>query len=321
MKTLFISMGLLFGSLASMAQTDGNQIFVEDEVVLQTGTGEISGTLTVPVRPGVSTVVLIVAGSGPTDRNCNSPQGIHTNAYKMLAEGFAMHGIASLRYDKRGIGKSQSAGIKESDLRFDDYVDDVAGWVSFLKGDKRFAKVVLLGHSEGSLLCILAAQRAGVAGVVSVAGAGRGIDRILREQLRPKLPAELFAQAGNVIDSLLQERTVASVNPMLAALFRASVQPYLISWMKYDPAVEIAKLSVPTLIVQGTLDMQVPVEDAKLLSAAKPGATLLMFENMNHVLKECDKEPASNLATYRQPDLPLQEGLVDAIAGFLKSIG
>jgi uncharacterized protein len=153
------------------------------EIVLETATGQLSGTLELPNGKGPFPVVLIIAGSGPTDRDGNNPGGLKTNAYKLLAEGLAQNGVASLRYDKRGIGKSSSAMTREQDLRFETFVNDAVGWLEKLGQDSRFSKRFVIGHSEGSLVGILAAQKVSVSGFVSIAGAGRAIDEILIEQL------------------------------------------------------------------------------------------------------------------------------------------
>lgn len=319
MKNLLVWALVCAFAVTTAAQKNVVDKSVVKEVVLNTATGQLAGTLLVADSTKRSPIVLIVAGSGPTDRNCNSPLGIQTNAYKMLAEELAKRGISSLRYDKRGIGKSQSAMASEKDLRFETYANDIVDWVLLLNADKRFTKIVLLGHSEGSLLCILAAQKCKADGVVSVAGAGKSIDKILVDQLRPKLPSNLMAESLSLLDSLRAGKTVPTVNPNLMALFRPSVQPYMISWIKYDPAVELARLKIPVLIVQGKLDLQVSVEDAQLLSVAKPKAKLLLFDHMNHVLKACDTIMANNLATYRQPSLPLAAGLSDSIADFVRA--
>lgn len=289
----------------------------ESEVVLKTATGDLFGTQMVPEGTGTFPVVLIIPGSGPTDRDGNSAMGLQTNAYKLLAEDLAKNNIASLRIDKRGIGKSQSAMTSESDLRFETYIDDVANWISSLKDNPRFSKIILLGHSEGSLIGIVAAEKIPVDVFISVSGPGRPADQILQEQLRGKLPLQLQSEAGTIIDSLKAGKTVANVSPSLKALFRSSVQPYLISHMKYDPVVEIAKLKIPVLIVQGNTDLQVPTADAELLAKASPGAKLLLVENMNHVLKDAPDDIQTNLGTYRNGNLPLKEGLVKGIVEFL----
>jgi alpha-beta hydrolase superfamily lysophospholipase len=302
------------------AQEKSGPAFTESEIVLKpVSGGEISGTLTVPGKSKKTPLVIIIAGSGPTDRDCNSPMGVKSNAYKMLAKGFADNGISTLRFDKRGIAKSKAALPSESDIRFDTYINDVVDWVDFLKQDKRFSKIILLGHSEGSLIGMIAAQKAGVSKYISVAGVGSPADKILQEQLKNQLPQQLMDESNKIIDSLKAGKTVSKVNLMLLSLYRPSVQPYMISWFRYDPAVEIKKLKIPVMIVQGTTDIQVSVDNAKLLSAAKPDARLLIIDNMNHFLKESVADRQKNLATYSDPELPLKPGLLEGIVAFIIS--
>ncbi|MDD2380962.1 MAG: alpha/beta fold hydrolase [Mariniphaga sp.] len=318
MKHLFTLISvLIFIPFEFFGQVQDSCSFTSEEITLQTPTGDIYGTLTMPVGLEATPVVLIIAGSGPTDRNCNSPLGVHTNAYRMLAEGLAGLGISTLRFDKRGIRESHAAMTAENDLRFETYVQDVVSWISLLKADLRFSNVVLLGHSEGSLVGIVAAQLADVDRFISVSGVGRSADQLLQEQLKSQLPPMLMDASNQILDSLRAGRTVEKVNPFLATLYRQSVQPYLISWIKYNPAVEISRLTIPVLIIQGTTDLQVTEEDAKLLAAAKPEAKLLLISNMNHVMKESDEDIQNNRATYSKPDLPLKSGLVSEIVHFI----
>jgi predicted alpha/beta hydrolase len=129
------------------------------EVHITTSTGTLYGTQIIPTSNVPEPVVLIIAGSGPTDRDGNNPLGGPNNSLKLLAEGLAGHGIASIRYDKRGIGESSAAGTKEVDLRFDTYVEDAALWIQQLQADSRFSSVTVIGHSEGSLIGMLATQK------------------------------------------------------------------------------------------------------------------------------------------------------------------
>ncbi len=288
----------------------------ESDYQLSTATGVIDGTLeTIATTP--APVVLIIAGSGPTDRNGNAlALGLDDNAYKLLAADLAQKNIASLRYDKRGIGKSAAAGSSEQKLRFENYIDDAAGWLRKLRADGRFSKIVVAGHSEGSLIGMIAVQRAPADAFVSLEGAGRPAAVVLREQLKPKLPPQLYAQADAIITSLQDGTTVAEVPAELMVLFRPSVQPYLISWFKYDPAVEIAKLRIPVTIVQGTADVQVTMADARALQAADPSARLVVVQGMNHVLKYSPdvSSEAAILKGYQDPSLPVDSQVVDAVA-------
>ena len=302
------------------AQDNNNSVYTATEIVLGTSTGQIFGTLVVPVNVKKSPVVLIIAGSGPTDRNGNSPLGVQANTYRMISENLAENGIASLRFDKRGIAQSRPAMTAESDLRFETYINDVNAWISLLKSDKQFSSIIILGHSEGSLIGMVAAEQSKVNGYISASGSGRAADLLIKEQLENKLPPQLMDESDKILDSLKAGKTVSKVNPVLASLYRPSVQPYMISWLRYDPVKVIAKQKIPVLIVQGTTDLQVPVKDANLLSAAKPDAKLLVIENMNHVLKESDMDQQKNIETYKNPDLKLKSGLAEGIVSFIKSV-
>ena len=294
---------------------------VSDTITLETRTGKIAGTLLLPASGGPAPLVIIIAGSGPTDRNGNSPliPGAN-NSLKMLAEGLAERGIASLRYDKRGIGGSAAAAVREADLRFDTYADDAAAWIRLLRRDRRFPTITIAGHSEGSLLGMLAVQRAPTDAYVSIAGAGRAVDKVLREQLGRQLTPELLAAANRALDTLRAGRAVDTVPQALATLFRSSVQPYLISWLRIDPQVEVARLNIPVLIAHGSLDGQVPPSEAQLLARAQPKAKLLIVEGMNHVLKRAPADSAAQRASYGDPSLPVPPELIDGIAAFVKSV-
>ena len=288
----------------------------ETEVEINGGIGPLKGSLVLPDGDARVPAVLILPGSGPTDRNSNQP-GLNTDALKHVANEFAKQGIASLRIDKRGVAASAAAATKEEDLRFTTYVDDAVAWIDFLKQQKRVSRIVVLGHSEGALIGSIAAQRPDVAGFVSLAGAGFRAGEVLRRQLGVQLVGDLKTRAFAAIVELEEGRLVANSPPELAALFRPSVQPYLISWFRFDPAAEIAKLKMPVLIVQGTTDIQVGVEDAKALAAAKPEAKLVIIDGMNHVLRAAPLDRAQNIATYTNPSLPLKPELMPALIGFV----
>ena len=308
-KLLLIHLLVMSLIITSYGQT-------EKTVILKTSTGDIEGTLMVATPNAKNCVALLIAGSGPTDRDGNNPQ-MKNNSLKMIALALNKEGIASLRYDKRGIAKSQAAGLKEEVLRFDNYVNDAKDWVTFLKKEYKFTNVVIIGHSEGSLIGMIAAQEKNVNKYVSLAGAGQPADRIMREQMKSQPPAISIA-TNLILDELAAGRTVENTPGSLNALFRKSVQPYIISWIKYDPQKEIAKLKIPVLIIQGTTDIQVSTDDANRLAKALPAAKLVIITGMNHILKEAPLDRQMNILTYTQPDLPLKKELMETIVPFIK---
>lgn len=278
----------------------------------------LQGTLLLPEGTEPVPVVLMIPGSGPVDRDGNLP-GMPNNSLRLLAEGLAEQGVASLRTDKRGIGASRDAILREQDLRFETYVEDTLAWLAVLAAEPRLTRVFLAGHSEGALVGLLAAQRVGVAGIVLIAGAGEPVGKALERQLAEAgVPAPLQARSRAIVAALQAGQAVGEVPPELMALFRPSVQPYMASWLRYDPAAEIARLTVPALIVQGTNDIQIAVADARKLAAAKPDAQLELFEGMNHVLKRSSRDRRENLASYTNPAYPLAPKLVATIAAFVK---
>ncbi|GAA4302385.1 alpha/beta fold hydrolase [Compostibacter hankyongensis] len=291
---------------------------VPDSLVFSDGT--LKGTLMLPKDSMPVPVALIIAGSGPTDRNGNNENGLHTDTYKLLAEGLAAKGVATLRYDKRYVGQSSHFDLQVPP-RFEAYVTDAIAWIQQLGKDPRFSKVILIGHSEGALIGTIAAQEPGVAAFISIAGAGRPLDDILRTQLeqakvlQPDFPLE---DAGRILDSLKQGRAVRDVPVALQDLFAPGVQPFLISDFRYDPAVQLKRVAVPVLLINGTHDIQVPASEAQLLSQADPQATLRLIEGMNHVLKDAPADRAQNIATYGRADLPLSAGLLPSITAFLQ---
>lgn len=305
---LTIILLLFFALQNAYAQT-------EKTVLLKTDTGNLEGTLLVPKSNSDKTIALIIAGSGPTDRNGNNP-AMQNNSLKMLAVELNKNGIASLRYDKRGIGNSKTAGLKEEDLRFENYVEDAKAWVNYLKKELKFNQIIVIGHSEGSLIGMIVSQDKNVSKFVSVAGAGQPADQIIREQLKSQ-PPSITISSNAILDELKKGKTVENTPPMLNSLFRPSVQPYMISWIKYDPQKEIAKLKIPVLILQGTTDIQVSLDDANRLAKALPNAKLVIIEGMNHIMKPAPADRQMNILTYTQPDLALKKELIDNLIQFL----
>lgn len=296
---------------------------VSTPVELPSSPAPLHGTLLSP-EGQTRAAAVIIPGSGPTDRNGNSPQfGIQAATYRLLAEGLAERGVATVRIDKRGIGASAAAGASEADLRFSTYAEDARAWAAETATKTGRPCAWLIGHSEGALVALaaVAAKPDGegddkVCGLVLLSGAGRPAGVVLREQLAA-LPEPLKTEAYAAVEELEAGRTVADPPASLAALFRPSVQPYLISWLALDPAKLAAAYDGPLFIGQGTTDIQVTLADAEALKTAQPRAQLAIWDGVNHVLKVAPAERAANIATYMDPALPLAPGVVEAVADFV----
>ncbi|WP_193394225.1 alpha/beta hydrolase [Pseudomonas asplenii] len=295
-------------------------VVLQRPIELDTGTGELFGSLLLPKSDRPVPVVLIVAGSGPTDRDGNNPDGGRNDSLKRLAWMLARHGIASVRYDKRGVAASLAATPNERNLSVQAYVADTVAWGEKLKADPRLGQLILLGHSEGALIATLAAPKLAAAGVISVSGSGRPVDQVLRQQLARRLPPALMLRSNELLDSLKAGHPDANIPQPLEPIFRPSVQPYLISLFRQDPAAAFSHLTMPALIVQGRNDIQVSVDDAKALQAAKPDAQLAIIDGMNHILRIVPDDIRQQLASYNNPQLPLAAGLEKPITGFIDGL-
>lgn len=281
----------------------------QEEVYIDVDGGKLYGVLMRPENWDGHEIVLFIAGSGPTDHDGNTMGMVHADMLKQMAEGLADLGMASLRYDKRLVGNSTRFDMDESQLSFDDYVRDAAAWCDYLKKSAGAKRVFLIGHSEGSAVGSIVAQKAGDK-FVSLCGMGIPMGDLLKKQIASPM-------ADSIIDRLKAGVIVENVPSAMWSVFRPSVQPYLISLMKYDPAKELAKVKVPVLLVSGGHDIQVGDADLRALSGASPKAERKIYPSMNHVLKDAPADRSANLALYNRPEAPLSEGLVEDIVRFL----
>jgi len=270
----------------------------------------------------VKAAAIIVPGSGPTDRDGNNPLGVAASTYRLLADGLAADGIATLRIDKRGMFGSRRAIADANAVTVADYAADIRSWAKKLRAETQVGCVWVIGHSEGGLMALAAGADEDICGLVPVAAPGRPFGDVLREQLRANpANAALLTSALAAIDSLEAGNRIdpASLAPPLLQLFHPSVQAFLIDIMSYDPARLIAAVSKPVLIVQGQRDLQVLEADARRLQAASSaGAEILLLPDVNHVLKRvATGDRAANSATYGRPDLPLAPGVTEGISRFI----
>ncbi len=322
MKKIVFLIATLLLAVKAIAQ-QGVEIdpsLTESPVSVKTLSGRISGSLVMPKNvSGKIPLVLIIADAGPTDRDGNnSKTGVAGNTYKLLANSLGLKGIATVRYDKRLVGQSETR-TKESQLHFEDYGDDAVSLIIMLNDDPRFSKIILFGHGEGALVSMMSSIDEPVKGFISAEGTAETGEKILFNEMKskPKLLADEFK---TIMDSLKKGKTTDNVDPTLYYIIRPGVQPFLMTWCRYDPLRAIRALKIPILIIQGTTDLQIPVANGERLKKAKSEAGFLMVKDMNHILKEAPADPDQNAATFGKPGLPLKPELVTGIVDFVNRI-
>ena len=304
-KHLFISLLLVFTF---------NLIIGSNYLIKSFDGLEINGEL-IEVNANYSNLVIIVAGSGPTDMNGNNKL-YENNSYKMLAEALKEKEISSYRYDKRGVGKSLGKISSENEIKFYDYVRDLIEIISHFKKLDKFKNITIIGHSEGSLVGMLACQKFNVEGYISIAGPAKTILKTLKRQLSFQ-PGFIQSMSQPILEKLENSELVDSIPPLLKSIFRPSIQSYLIDWDAYDPVKEISKIDIPILIIHGTTDIQVEVEDAIMLNNSSEGSKLQIIEGMNHVFRQASDNRLLNLQTYGNPELPIDNNMVNIISEFI----
>lgn len=313
MKKILILLPLLFVTVG-YSQTN-TEIFKKEEISIST---LLKGSLYTPLKNSKKeTLVILIAGSGPTDRDGNQKNLIN-NSLKYLCEGLTQNDIATFSYDKRMFAQFSQGTLNEATLSFEDFINDAKEVFTYFKNQKKYNKIIIAGHSEGSLLGMVAANNNADA-FISIAGAGRSIDAVIVEQIEKQAPF-LKEEVLKNFEILKSGKTFELKNEMLASLFRTSVQPYMISWLKYNPQDEIKKLKIPTLLLNGTKDLQVSVSDAELLKKALPTAELVIIESMNHVFKEIKGDTTENMKSYNDPNLPISAQLLNTITRFIKAL-
>lgn len=306
MKTKFLYLFLLIWSFTyGQSKVTSEEILIKNDSVILPGTLTFTNTKT--------PLVIWVHGSGNVDRNGNQA-GVNVNAnyIKQFRDEINKENIAFFSYDKRTATKSNFAFSK--DMKFDAFVTDLNIVINHFKNDKRFSEVILIGHSQGSLIAMLGSKNAEK--YISVAGTSTSVDKTIIQQITAQ-SAEFGKVAEAHFKELVETGDIKQVNPLLASVFAKQNFAFLISWAKYNPSEEIKKLTIPVLIINGTKDLQVKVEDANALHTANPSSELVLIENMNHVLKNIEKD-ADNMSSYYSPDFEISKKLVTTIVAFIK---
>lgn len=316
MRALILASALLLAAPAAFAAP------IETAVEVQGPGGLLKGTLTSPERSARAPVMILIPGSGPTDRDGNNPLGVAGGPYRRLAQALAERGVATVRVDKRGQFGSAGASFGDQGPTVAAYAADMKAWIGEVRRRTGAECVWLAGHSEGGLVAEVTAQDAqGVCGLVLISAGGRRLSDVIREQItsNPANPPDVLEQSERALSSLERgERIdVSSFHPGLQPLFNPAAQGFLISVFSYDPAELLKTYEGPVLVVQGTTDIQIRMSDAQRLAAARPGVELAVIEGMNHVLRAAPADRMANAATYGDVEAPLSPGVAEAIAGFI----
>jgi uncharacterized protein len=315
----FILSVMLFNAKAIAQDVTIDPSLKETPITAKTLSGVVSGSLVMPktVTDKIP-VLIIIADAGATDRNGNNAKtGVNGNTYKLLANELGKKGIATVRYDKRFVGTSTTT-IKESQLHIEDYSDDAVSLMTLLDNDTRFSKIILFGHGEGALVAMLAGYDQSEKGFIIAEGLADKGEKILADAMKEK-PKFLADEFKAIMDSLRKGKTTENVDPSLYYIGRPSIQPFIMSWCRYDPIKSLKVIKVPILILQGTTDLTVPVTNGDRFKKAKSDAFYIQVKNMNHILKDAPADPDQNTATYDKPNLPLKPELVNGIVDFINT--
>ncbi|WP_323788121.1 alpha/beta hydrolase [Psychroserpens sp.] len=274
----------------------------------------IDGTLLLPNEINNPTLAIIIADAGPTDRNGNQ-NFQKNNVLKKLAEGLANQNIATFRYDKR-IVKQIRKGLVDPNISFDDFIKDAKTVIDYFKTQNSYSKIVIIGHGQGSLVG-LAVSKHKADQFISLAGSGKSIDNVIIDQITQMDPA-LVKETKRAFESLKAGKIIKDYPQALSGIFSLDVQAFMMSWMQYDPQELIKNLEVPTLIISGSKDLQVPVSEAELLKSASPEATFKIIEDMNHVLFIIEGKELENSKSYNESFRSISSELITEVVTFLK---
>ncbi|MFK5959157.1 MAG: alpha/beta hydrolase [Lutibacter sp.] len=308
---------IIIFSLISFLSFGQEKNYTELDVSIPTESVTIKGTLLKPYSEKKTSLIILIPGSGPTDRDGNNSM-LKNNSLKYLAEGLIAHNISTFRFDKSVLSYSKGDTQKIDSLIFDVFIDEAKTIINYFKKTEAYSKIIVAGHSQGSLVGIIASKN-NADGFISLAGAGRTIDEVLIEQIEKQAPI-LKDETIKILTELKKGNTVNEFNPMLISLFNKQVQPFLMSWIKYNPQTELKKLTIPILIIQGTKDIQVSNLDAELLHRANKNSQLKIIKNMNHLFKEIKGDLSENMGSYSNPNLPIMKELIAIIVTFINEI-
>ncbi len=293
----------------------GQSEIVSKDILLKNDSIQLPGTLSYDKSITEQPLAIFIHGSGGVDRNGNQGPQYQANYIKQLSEALNKQGVAFYRYDKRTSNMANAKFLMQG-VSFQDLIDDVLLAVEKFKDDPRFSSIVLIGHSQGSLIGMLA-SKVNINKYVSLAGPSESFDTTLVAQIRTQHGDEIASILKQHFDELKTTGDITNLDSNFAGLFNPLNKKFFKGYIHYLPTEEIKNVTIPTLIINGTMDLQVLEKDAKALHNAKPDAELKIIENLNHVLKTVITKE-DNETSYKTPDFPLSKVLVETLVDFIK---
>ena len=319
---------------------------VSEETSWTIGETTVYATITHPDREGRYPAVVFVAGSGPTDRNWNSPllQGTNGSA-RLLAEELARQGLVTLRYDKRFTGPKAQENLPflKGKISLEGHVEELAGALDQLlaRTDVDREHIYVLANSEGTIhaLNYQMEREPKFAGLVLAAPPGHPMVDVIHSQIAAQvapLPnaTEIMAGFDRLMDDFLAGRQFSpetmlpeGLNNLVLSLNQPANLPFGREILTVDPAALLSRVTVPVLVIIGKKDIQVDWQtDGALLEAASVShrdATFIYPQNANHVLKYEPKSraelTAASYLNYNVEDRMLDPETLEAIQTWLAS--
>jgi hypothetical protein len=300
---------------------------IERDVIFASGSLHLAGTLLLPASDGQWPAVLLIPGSGQVDRNENATK-LRINAFHDIAVHLSEQGIATLRYDKRGVGASEGNFWKTG---FFDNVTDAGAALGCLKSQKeiRSDKVFLLGHSEGALTATrLAATGADVTGAILLAGPARKGEDVLRWQAQQVMAGmrgfnKFVINLFHIDVRKAQQKQLDKIKKSTKNWYRVQLivklnAKWFREFMAYNPADDLPKIQVPVLALTGSKDIQVDPGDLDLMAGlVKAEFESHILPNITHILRAETGEPT--LSTYKkQIAQPVDKSVLQTISEWLR---
>ena len=312
MKIIYWTLSILFVTVCCMDSYGQDTEELSQQLTINTF---IEGTLLTPSTDDNIPLAIIIPDTGPTDRDGN--QNFQKSySLKKIAESLLDQNIASFRYDKRVL-KQLRKGFVDSKISFDDFVKDAIDVVNYFNKPGKFSGIYIIGHGQGSLVGMLASKEK-VDGFISLSGSGKTIDRVIIDQIS-QMDNALIKDTEAAFSEMRSGRITRNYPIALESIFNSDTQPFIMSWMQYDPVEEIGNLTIPTLIISGTKDLQVSVEEAKALKDKAPNGSLKLIDKMNHVLFVIQGDELENSKSYNESFRPIAPELGIHITDFIRS--